>query len=58
MMQEIEAMFFETKEITLDTPIWNLRTNALYSKLGYKEIKRDKEFVFYSKQNKLESKLS
>lgn len=58
MMQEIEAAFFEVKEITLDTPVWNLRTNALYSKLGYKEIKRDKEFVFYSKQNKLESKLS
>ena len=50
MMQEIEAMFSNVKEITLDTPIWNVRTNSLYTKLGYKEIKRDNEFVFYSKK--------
>ena len=49
MMQEVENMFPEVKEITLDTPVWNVRTNSFYSKLGYKEIKRDKEFVFYSK---------
>ena len=50
MMQEIEAMFSNVKEIKLDTPIWNVRTNSFYTKLGYKEIKRDKEFVFYSKK--------
>ncbi|MCR5206813.1 MAG: GNAT family N-acetyltransferase [Lachnospiraceae bacterium] len=50
MMQEIEAMFSNVEEITLDTPIWNVRTNSFYTKLGYKEIKRDKEFVFYSKK--------
>lgn len=50
MMQHIEKMFSEVKELTLDTPVWNVRTNAFYTKLGYKEIKRDKEFVFYSKQ--------
>ncbi len=50
MMQEIEAMFSNVKEITLDTPIWNVRTNSFYTKLGYKEIKRDNEFVFYSKK--------
>ncbi|MCR4928359.1 MAG: GNAT family N-acetyltransferase [Lachnospiraceae bacterium] len=49
MMQEIEAMFSNVKEFTLDTPIWNVRTNSFYTKLEYKEIKRDKEFVFYSK---------
>ena len=49
MMQEVEKMFQEVNEITLDTPVWNVRTNSFYSKLGYKEIKRDKEFVFYSK---------
>lgn len=54
MMQEIEAAFFEAKEITLDTPIWNSRTNVFYSKLGYKEIKRDKEFVYYLKQSRSE----
>ena len=49
MMQEVENMFPEVIEITLDTPVWNVRTISFYSKLGYKEIKRDKEFVFYSK---------
>ena len=49
MMREVENMFPEVKEFTLDTPVWNVRTNAFYSKLGYQEIKRDKEFVFYSK---------
>lgn len=49
MMQEIEKMFPEAKEFTLDTPVWNARTNSFYLKLGYKEIKRDKDFVFYSK---------
>ncbi len=51
LMREIENMFPEVKEFKLDTPIWNVRTNAFYSKLGYKEIKRDKEFVFYSKRH-------
>ena len=49
MMQEVENMSPEVKEITLDIPVWNVRTNSFYSKLGYKETKRDKEFVFYSK---------
>ncbi len=49
MMHEIESMFPEVAEFTLDTPIWNVRTNAFYTKLGYKEVKRDDEFVFYSK---------
>ena len=49
MMQEIEKMFPEAKEFTLDTPVWNARTNTFYAKLGYKEIKRDKDLVFYSK---------
>ena len=50
LMQEIEAMFPGAKEIALDTPIWNQRTNAFYPKLGYTETKRDNEFVFYSKK--------
>ncbi len=50
IMREVECMFPEIKEITLDTPVWNVRTNSFYTKLGYKEIKRDKEFVFYSKK--------
>ena len=50
MMQEIEAMFSDAKEFTLDTPIWNVRTNAFYSKLGYTEARRDNEFIYYSKK--------
>ena len=49
MMQEIEGLFLEVKEFKLDTPIWNTRTNAFYTKLGYKEIKRDKGLVYYLK---------
>jgi ribosomal protein S18 acetylase RimI-like enzyme len=49
IMRGVEVIFFDAKEITLDTPIWNIRTNAFYRKIGYKEIKRDEEFVYYSK---------
>ena len=50
MMQEIEAMFPEIKEFDLDTPVWNIRTNQFYTGLGYTEIKRNREFIFYSKK--------
>ena len=49
MMREIETMFPQVKEFTLDTPAWNIRTNSLYTKLGYTETKRDDDFVYYSK---------
>ncbi|MBR4189980.1 MAG: GNAT family N-acetyltransferase [Kiritimatiellae bacterium] len=49
MMREVENLFPEANEFALDTPVWNVRTNRFYSKLGYKETKRDREFVFYSK---------
>ena len=50
MMREIEASYPEVKEITLDTPIWNTRTNSFYSKMGYTEVRRDSDFIYYSKQ--------
>lgn len=50
MMREIEAMFPDVKVLTLDTPVWNIRTNALYSRLGYSEVKRSADFVYYSKK--------
>ena len=50
MMQQIEAMFPEVKLFTLDTPIWNVRTNAFYQKLGYVEIRRDGDFIYYEKR--------
>ena len=49
MMRKIEAMFPEAKAFTLDTPAWNARTNAFYTKLGYTEMKRTGDLVYYSK---------
>ena len=50
MMQQIEAMFPDVKVFTLDTPIWNARTNRFYHKLGYTEVRRDSDFVYYEKR--------
>ena len=50
MMQQIEESFAEAKVFTLDTPIWNVRTNAFYQKLGYVEVRRDGDFVYYEKR--------
>ena len=32
-----------------DTPVWNVRTNAFYQKLGYIGYKEDHEFIYYRK---------
>ena len=50
MMREIEAMFPEAKEFRLDTPAWNFRTNRFYSSLGYTEVKRSQDLIYYSKK--------
>ena len=50
MMHEIEALNPMVKEFTLDTPIWNIRTKSFYTKLGYNEVRRDNEFIYYSRQ--------
>lgn len=52
MMREIERIFSDAEEIVLDTPVWNIRTNAFYKKLGYTEYKKDDEFVYYIKKIK------
>lgn len=49
LMQEIEALYQDVRSFTLDTPVWNTRTNAFYTRLGYSEVKRDTDFVYYSK---------
>ena len=54
MMQKIEESFAEVKAFTLDTPIWNVRTNAFYQKLGYVEVRRDGDFVYYEKRRDTE----
>lgn len=54
MMQQIEESFAEVKVFTLDTPIWNVRTNAFYQKLGYVEVRRGGDFVYYEKRRDTE----
>ena len=49
LMKELEKQFSDCETVYLDTPVWNTRTNAFYCKLGYVEVKRDKEFVYYKK---------
>ena len=50
LMKMVEAYYPSIKKIKLDTPIWNVRTNAFYTKLGYREMKRDEEFAYYQKE--------
>ena len=49
LMNCLEKYFSDCAGIYLDTPVWNVRTNAFYQKLGYEEVKRDNECVFYRK---------
>lgn len=49
MMKQIEVLFSNVKKFLLDTPDWNVRTNSLYKKLGYKELRRGKGLVYYVK---------
>ena len=50
LMKMVETYYPDIKKIELDTPLWNVRTNAFYTKLGYREVKRDKEFAYYQKE--------
>ena len=50
MMQKIETLFPDVKVFTVDTPAWNTRTNAFYTRLGYSEVKRNTDFVYYTKK--------
>ena len=50
LMKMVESYYPGIRRIKLDTPLWNVRTNAFYTKLGYREVKRDKEFAYYQKE--------
>ena len=50
LMELVESYYPSVKKILLDTPLWNVRTNAFYQKLGYSETKRDEEFAYYQKE--------
>ena len=50
LMKMVETHYSGIKKIKLDTPLWNVRTNAFYTKLGYCEVNRDEEFAYYQKE--------
>lgn len=50
LMELVEKDHTDSKIFKLDTPIWNVRTNSFYKKVGYVEEGRDHEFVFYKKE--------
>ena len=52
LMECIEKNYPFAAEFNLDTPGWNVRTNAFYEKLGYQIIKEEDGFVFYRKKRK------
>ena len=49
LMKLVEDLYPKVKEINLDTPIWNSRTNSFYRKLNYIEAKQEGGFVYYRK---------
>ena len=49
LMGLVEKTYPNVKEVNLDTPIWNVRTNSFYKKLGYIELKQEYGFSFYQK---------
>lgn len=49
LMAGLERIFPERTDWRLDTPVWNKRTNSFYPKIGYREISRDDEAVYYQK---------
>ena len=50
LMKMVEAYYPGIRKIQLDTPLWNVRTNAFYRKLGYREVNRDEGFAYYQKE--------
>ena len=50
LMKRVEACYPGIRTIKLDTPLWNVRTNAFYRKLGYREVNRDEGFAYYQKE--------
>lgn len=49
LMKLVENLYPKVKEINLDTPIWNNRTNSFYRKMNYTEAKQEDGFVYYRK---------
>ena len=45
----VESVYPDAKAVFLDTPLWNVRTNAFYQRLDYQKYKQDDEFAYYQK---------
>lgn len=50
LMESIEKLCDTIKVLRLDCPLVNVRTNALYQKLGYKETGREEDVISYEKR--------
>ena len=50
LMKTRKTFYPGIRKIKLDTPLWNVRMNAFYTKLGYFEVKRDNGFAYYQKE--------
>lgn len=50
LLRDIEELFPKVRTFELDTPVWNVRTNALYRKMGYVETGRSEDIVSYRKK--------
>lgn len=50
LMELIENLFPDVTTFSLDTPLWNIRTNNFYQKLGYEMERTDQEFAYYGKK--------
>lgn len=49
LMSALELIYADRTVWNLDTPIWNERTNKFYRKIGYTEIHKDEDSVYYEK---------
>lgn len=49
IMKLIEERYPTITTWKLDTPIWNIRTNHFYKKMGYVEVARDAKSVYFEK---------
>lgn len=49
LMKQIEALYGERHTLKLDTPAWNMRTNAFYPKCGFHEVRREGEMIYFEK---------
>ncbi len=47
LMQQIELSFPQIRILRLETPVWNQRTYAFYTKCGFVEKYRDAESIYF-----------